>query len=157
MQRRVKERLCALLNKKRAFRSGDREELRRVQHHLRDNLTECKDKRKLEPQHEKGRLMITGREVTSLTPFSTGSALRLPPSLQPELWKITCLVPVPKKSSPSGLSVYRPVALTSHVMKVLERLVPWVKSSLHPLQFAPQGTVLSPFLFTLYTTDFQCN
>lgn len=43
-----------LLNKKKAFRSGDREELRRVQHHLRDMLRECKDKRKLEPQHERG-------------------------------------------------------------------------------------------------------
>ena len=53
----------------------------------------------------------------------------------PELWKTSCLVPVPKRSTPSGLNDYRPVALTSHVMKVLERLVlahlrPQVKSSL---------------------------
>ena len=43
--------LKALLNKKkRAFRSGDREELRRVQHELRDMLRACKDtyRRKLE-------------------------------------------------------------------------------------------------------------
>lgn len=50
----VMERVCALLNMKTAFRSGDRQELRRVQHHLRDHLRVCKDKRKLEPQHEKG-------------------------------------------------------------------------------------------------------
>ncbi len=61
----------------------------------------------------------------------------------PLLWKTSCLVPVPKKSTPSGLSDYRPVALTSHVMKVLERLVlgclgPQVRSSLDPLQFAHQ-------------------
>lgn len=86
-----------------------------------------------------------------------------PTRLQHELlWNTACLVPVPKKSSPSGLSDYRPVTLKSHVMKVMDRLVlahlrPRVKTSLYPLQFAPQGTVLSPFLFTLYTTDFQCN
>ena len=43
--------LKALLNeKKRAFRSGDREEQRRVQHRLRDMLRKCKDdyRRKLE-------------------------------------------------------------------------------------------------------------
>uniref|UniRef100_A0A3Q3ECP6 Immunoglobulin V-set domain-containing protein n=1 Tax=Labrus bergylta TaxID=56723 RepID=A0A3Q3ECP6_9LABR len=41
----------------------------------------------------------------------------------PVLWKTSCLVPAPKKSSPSALNDYRPVALTSHIMKVLERLV----------------------------------
>ena len=41
----------------------------------------------------------------------------------PVLWKTSCLVPVPKKSTPSDLNDYRPVALTSYVMKVLERLV----------------------------------
>ncbi|KAK0138891.1 hypothetical protein N1851_024564 [Merluccius polli] len=38
------------------------------------------------------------------------------------LWE-TSLVPVPKKSRPPDPADYRPVALTSHVMKVLERLV----------------------------------
>ena len=33
------------------------------------------------------------------------------------------MVPVPKKSRPSDPADYRPVTLTSHVMKVLERLV----------------------------------
>lgn len=45
--------LKALLsNKKRVFRSGDKEELRRVQHQLRDKLKECKDsyRRNLESQ-----------------------------------------------------------------------------------------------------------
>ena len=36
------------------------------------------------------------------------------------LWKTSCLVPVPKKPSPSVLNDYRPVALTSHIMKALE-------------------------------------
>ncbi|KAI3354522.1 hypothetical protein L3Q82_019033, partial [Scortum barcoo] len=157
----------------------------------------------------------------------------------PMLWKTSCLVPVPKKSRPSDpVADYRPVALTSHVMKVLERLVLaqlrpqksmmlsstcynepiciWMveealritffdfSSAFNTIQLrcywvrscrvmgvddtmiswitdyltgrpqfvrlgsvlsdvvvsdtgAPQGTVLSPFLFTLYTTDFQYN
>ncbi|KAI4902682.1 hypothetical protein NFI96_031745, partial [Prochilodus magdalenae] len=41
----------------------------------------------------------------------------------PTLWKTSGLVPVPKKERPSGLNDFRPVALTSHVMKTLERLL----------------------------------
>uniref|UniRef100_A0A8C6NVF2 Reverse transcriptase domain-containing protein n=1 Tax=Nothobranchius furzeri TaxID=105023 RepID=A0A8C6NVF2_NOTFU len=41
----------------------------------------------------------------------------------PVLWKTSCLVPVPKKTRPSVNDDYRPVALTSHIMKVLERLL----------------------------------
>lgn len=64
----------------------------------------------------------------------------------PSLWKTSCIVPVPKKSRPSELNDYRPVALTSHVMKTLERLVlqlmrPQVQSVRDPLQFAYQEKV----------------
>ena len=60
----------------------------------------------------------------------------------PLLWKTSCLVPVFKKSRPSDPADYTPVALTSHVMKVLERLVlaqlrPQVRTFLDPLQSAP--------------------
>ncbi|KAI3374531.1 hypothetical protein L3Q82_021109 [Scortum barcoo] len=40
-----------------------------------------------------------------------------------DLWKTSCLIPLPKKNHPCTHSDYRPVALTSHVMKSLERLV----------------------------------
>uniref|UniRef100_A0A3P9BE87 C17orf113 probable zinc finger domain-containing protein n=1 Tax=Maylandia zebra TaxID=106582 RepID=A0A3P9BE87_9CICH len=40
----------------------------------------------------------------------------------PQLWKTSCVVPVPKTSHPKDLNSYRPVALTSHLMKTLERL-----------------------------------
>ena len=67
--------LKALLNKKkRAFRSGDREELRRVQHELRDMLRACKDayRRKLEAKLQQnnvrdvwtGMKQITGCKVS---------------------------------------------------------------------------------------------
>lgn len=61
------------------------------------------------------------------------------------VWRgsLCCLVPVPKKARPSTSNDYRPVALMSHLMKSLERLVlsllqPLVSSSLDPLQFAYQ-------------------
>ncbi|KAG5279123.1 hypothetical protein AALO_G00106350 [Alosa alosa] len=64
----------------------------------------------------------------------------------PSLWKTSCLTPVPKKPHPSELNDYRPVALTSHVMKTMERLVlgmlrPQVRHALDPLQFAYQEKV----------------
>ncbi|KAI4891862.1 hypothetical protein NFI96_004691 [Prochilodus magdalenae] len=59
----------------------------------------------------------------------------------PTLWRTSCLVPVPKKGRPSELNDFRPVALTSHVMKTLERLLlhllrPQVQHAMDPLQFA---------------------
>lgn len=41
----------------------------------------------------------------------------------PKLWKMSTVVPVPKKPSPAQLNDYRPVALTSYAMKSFERLV----------------------------------
>ncbi|KAI4904812.1 hypothetical protein NFI96_000060 [Prochilodus magdalenae] len=59
----------------------------------------------------------------------------------PTLWKTSCLVPVPKKERPSHLNDFRPVALTSHVMKTLEHLLlhllrPQVQHAMDPLLFA---------------------
>ncbi|TWW53956.1 hypothetical protein D4764_0170350 [Takifugu flavidus] len=65
----------------------------------------------------------------------------------PVLWKTSCLVPVPKKKNPSvAPSDYRPIALTSHIMKAMERLVlshlrPLVSPFQDPLQFAYQPKV----------------
>lgn len=58
----------------------------------------------------------------------------------PTHWKISCVVPVPRKIHPAIPSDYRPMDLPSHVMETLERLIvnhlhllvePW----LDPLQF----------------------
>ena len=38
------------------------------------------------------------------------------------LWKTSCLIPKPKRSHPSPPNDYRPFSLTSHIMKVLDRL-----------------------------------
>ena len=55
-------------------------------------------------------------------------------------WKTSCVVPVPKVSHPKDFNSYRPVALTSHLMKTLEWLVlvhlrPLVGTCMDPLQF----------------------
>ncbi|KAK3510028.1 hypothetical protein QTP70_026003, partial [Hemibagrus guttatus] len=70
---------------------------------------------------------------------STSTARLVPPYLREK-------VPISKKATPSGLRDYRPVALTSHVMKLLERIVlsymvPQVKPALDPLQSAYQPHV----------------
>ncbi|XP_036958405.1 uncharacterized protein LOC119021911 [Acanthopagrus latus] len=59
------------------------------------------------------------------------------------LWKTSCVVPEPKIPHPKHFNRYRPVALTSHLMKTLERLVlvhlcPLVGHFMDPLQFAYQ-------------------
>ena len=64
----------------------------------------------------------------------------------PTLWKTSCIVPVPKKTRPSELNDYRPVALTSHLMKTLERLLlhlirSQVQHVQDPLQFAYRAKV----------------
>ncbi len=62
-------------------------------------------------------------------------------SVVPTSFKTSIIIPVPKNNKPSCLNDYRPVALTSIVMKVFERLVKSHISSsipvtLDPLQFA---------------------
>lgn len=41
--------------------------------------------------------------------------------LVPDLWKISIIVPIPKKAKPDSLNDYRPIALTSLVMKAFEK------------------------------------
>ncbi len=62
-------------------------------------------------------------------------------SVVPTSFKKSVIIPVPKNSKPSCLNDYRPVALTSIVMKVFERLLKKhicssIPVTLDPLQFA---------------------
>ena len=41
----------------------------------------------------------------------------------PTLWKMSIVVPVPKKSRPASPNDFRPIALTSHVMKSFEKII----------------------------------
>ncbi|XP_019749943.1 uncharacterized protein LOC109530551 [Hippocampus comes] len=47
----------------------------------------------------------------------------------PQLWKTSCLVPVPRNPHPQELNSYRPVALMSHLMKTLEKTRPCLPST----------------------------
>ncbi|KAI5611074.1 gastrula zinc finger protein XlCGF28.1-like [Silurus asotus] len=67
--------------------------------------------------------------------------ISLSSNIVPTCLKTTTIVPVPKKSTVSCLNDYRPVALTSIVMKCFERLVmrhikAQLPPSLDPMQFA---------------------
>ena len=59
----------------------------------------------------------------------------------PRLWKLSHIIPVPKKRNPNQLNDYRPVSLTSIIAKCMERLVSTqlkasVADRLDPFQFA---------------------
>ena len=89
---------------------------------------------------------ISGRVLRScavqLAPvFTTIFNLSLAQSVVPTCFKSSIVVPVPKIASPACMNDYRPVALTSVVMKCFERLVKdnicsVLPSSMDPLQFA---------------------
>ncbi len=89
---------------------------------------------------------ITGRVLWSCADqlaglFTSIFNESLATSVVPTSFKISVIIPVPKNSKPCCLNDYRPVALTSTVMKVFERLLKnlicsAVPATLDPLQFA---------------------
>ncbi|KAI3366225.1 hypothetical protein L3Q82_010061, partial [Scortum barcoo] len=136
-----------LKEKRRAFVSGNKEELKSVQRELR---------RMIRASRSQSPSLWETRAHTHPDTSSSHSVLcPSPPSTLPcssllltahQLWKTSCIVPVPKTPHPKELNSYRPVALTSHLMKTLERLVlahlrPLVSSFMDPLQFAYQPDI----------------
>ncbi len=89
---------------------------------------------------------ITGRVLKSCADqlaglFTSIFNESLATSVVPTPFKKSVIIPVPKNSKPSCLNDYRPVALTSTVMKVFERLLKKhicssIPATLDPLQFA---------------------
>ncbi len=89
---------------------------------------------------------ITGRVLRSCADqlaglFTSIFNESLATSVIPTSFKKSVIIPVPKNNKPSCLNDYRPVALTSIVMKVFERLVKShicssIPVTLDPLQFA---------------------
>ncbi len=65
-------------------------------------------------------------------------------SVIPTSFKKSVIIPVPKNSKPSCLNDYRPVALTSTVMKVFERLLKKHICSSIPATLDPSSVCLSP-------------
>ncbi len=95
---------------------------------------------------------ITGRVLRSCADqlaglFTSIFNESLATSVVPTSFKKSVIIPVPKNNKPSCLNDYRPVALTSIVMKVFERLVKSHISSsipvtLDPLQFVPTDLLI---------------
>lgn len=57
----------------------------------------------------------------------------------PGMWKSSTVIPIPKTSHPKKLSDFRPVALTSLIMKIIKGLVMSSVEGLDPLEFAYQA------------------
>jgi len=81
----------------------------------------------------------------------------------PVLRKTSCLIPVPKLGQSVELNDYRPVGLTSHIMKTLERLLVCRMRLQHaedldPLQFAYQKHigVEDAILYMLHMLIWMC-
>ena len=79
-------------------------------------------------------------------------------SLVPTFFKMATIVPVPKKAKVPELSDYRPVSLTSVIMKCFERLVKdhitsTLPDTLDPIQFAyrPKRSSVDAITITLHT------
>ncbi len=98
---------------------------------------------------------ITGRVLRSCADqlaglFTSIFNESLATSVVPTSFKKSVIIPVPKNSKPSCLNDYRPVALTSTVMKVFERLLKKhicssIPATLDPLQFEI-GLLMMPSL-----------
>ncbi|KAI4878441.1 hypothetical protein NFI96_034387, partial [Prochilodus magdalenae] len=183
---------------------------------VRNELRKIKAKKAAGPDGISARLLKScADQLCGVVEHMFSMSLKLGRVLQ--LWKTSCVVPVPKTQHPKDLKSYRLVALTSHLMKpgeagsypsppsgetiygpssvclpasafntiqpgllkdklehvgVESHLSNWILDYLtNRPQYvrtrdcvsdkvvsstgAPQGTVLAPFLFTLYTADFM--
>ncbi|KAI4887070.1 hypothetical protein NFI96_002264, partial [Prochilodus magdalenae] len=115
--------------KEEAFRSGDRTVFKEAKYRLEKGIRAAKSKYSEQLNRQHCSRPIFSLERPSASHWSQAC------------FKTSTIIPVPKKSTITGLNDYRPVALTSVVMKVFERLIlAHLKSItdplLDPLQFA---------------------
>ena len=100
----------------------------------------CNPRKSSGPDHIGGRLLnICAEQLGSV--FYSIFNLSLSQQRVPSLWKRSTVVPVAKSNNPKTLNNFRPMALTSLVMKQFEKLVKSELVSrtgglLDPLQFA---------------------
>ena len=96
--------------------------------------------------------------------FSALFTWSLKDGIVPGLWKTSMICPIPKNNSPSDLSDYRPIAITSVVMKcfekiVLHHLLDLTKGMQDPFQFAykPNRSIEDAILTLLHNTFLHTN
>ena len=92
------------------------------------------------PDNIGGKVLATCAEQLSSI-FYFIFSLSLQQQKVPNLWKHATIVPVAKTKNPATLNDFRPVALTSLIMKTLEKIIKHevqtqVESLLDPMQFA---------------------
>ncbi|KAK0132601.1 RNA-directed DNA polymerase from mobile element jockey [Merluccius polli] len=122
------------------YTAGDEHTLSVTEHNVRRALSCVNTRKAAGPDGMSGRVLKTC--ANQLAPvFTTIFNLSLAKSVVPTCFKRSTIVPVPKNVSPACLNDYRPVALTSVVMKCFERLIKhYICASLprtmDPLQFA---------------------
>ena len=168
--------LKALLNeKKRAFRSGDRKELERVRRNLKYKVRSGKEsfRRRMEAQLQQNNARAVWRNMnrisghlnlpqppasTSPPPYAVPALLHQPlsPGASGEhseghaFWLLQCFEHHPACTAMREWTIDY---LTNRPQYV--RLHDCVSEVVVCSTGAPQGTVLSPFLFSLYTSDLQ--
>ncbi len=91
--------------------------------------------------HQLTQTMLSHTVLSDGNMFTSIFNESLATSVVPTSFKKSVIIPVPKNSKPSCLNDYHPVALTSTVMKVFERLLKKhicssIPATLDPLQFA---------------------
>ena len=96
--------------------------------------------------------------------FSTLFTWSLKDGIVPGLWKTSMICPILKNNSPSDLSDYRPIAITSVVMKcfekiVLHHLLDLTNGMQDPFQFAykPNRSIEDAILTLLHNTFLHTN
>ncbi|TWW55971.1 hypothetical protein D4764_09G0010210 [Takifugu flavidus] len=114
-------------------------------HQMRKALKKNKARKAMGPDGINSRLLKScADQLCGIFSYTFNLSVKL--GRVPQVWKTSCIVPVPKTPHPKELNSYRPVALTSHLMKMLERLIlahlrPLVSSFMDPLQFAYQPSI----------------
>ena len=104
------------------YTAGDEHTLSVTEHNLRRALSCVNTRKAAGPDSMSGRVLKTC--ANQLAPvFTTIFNLSLARSVVATCFKRSTIVPVPKNASPACLNDYRPVALTSVVMKCFEMLI----------------------------------
>jgi len=123
-------------------------------------LRGVKERKSPGPDNIGGRLIKSCAEpLSDILAFIFNKSLQL--HRVPHLWKESVIVPVPKINVPKSLNDFRPVALTSLIMKSFEKIIKqeiiaMTKSQLDPLQFAYRaGRGVEDALGSLLNTVFN--
>ncbi len=133
-------RLCRSARQEAAGRSSDNHVITVSENEVRRALKRVNVRKAAGPDGITGRVLRScADQLAGL--FTSIFNESLATSVVPTSFKKSVIIPVPKNNKPSCLNDYHPVALTSIVMKVFERLVKnlicsSIPVTLDPLQFA---------------------